>query len=67
MANSLEYTELSEEAKEVVKGMVEFCINNGMCMGMDEGFKSFGNGRRKIDAEKHRFRKELESFSGFKG
>ena len=34
-----DYNELSEEAKEVVKGMVEYCLNNGCCMGMDEGDK----------------------------
>ena len=52
----MEYENLSDESKDMVKHMVEFCINNGYCMGMDEGFKSF-------DPDvKHDFRIELEKF-----
>jgi hypothetical protein len=50
----MEYSELSEEAKETLKGMVEFCINNAIGMGMDEGFNA--------DDTKKEFRKELELF-----
>lgn len=51
---------LSDEAKEAAKSMIEFCINNGYCMGMDEGFIDFEQ------EHKHRFREELELFSGYK-
>ena len=39
--------------------MVYHCINKGVCMGMDEGFTSFG------PTNKHKFREELEAFCGF--
>ena len=51
----MEWDQLSDEAKEVAKGMIEFCINKGYCMGMDEGFKD--------EDHKHDFRLELERFS----
>jgi hypothetical protein len=42
---------LSDEALKDAKGMVEFCINHGYCMGMDEG--------RNEKGEYHPFVKEL--------
>lgn len=53
----MDFSELSDEAKEVAKVMIAYCINNGICMGMDEGFESFN------PDVKHQFRKELECFS----
>jgi hypothetical protein len=47
------YLKLSEEAKETLKGMVEFCVNRAYCMGMDEGYQ--GDTKRP-------FRIELEDF-----
>lgn len=55
----MEYNDLSDEAKEVVKSMVYHCINIGACMGMDEGFKNVSG------TKKHKFREELEAFSDF--
>lgn len=54
----MDYDKLSNEAKETLKGMVEHCINHGIGMGMDEGYHD--------DDSKREFRKELESFSGYK-
>lgn len=51
----MNYEDLSEEAKDVLKGMVEFCVSNNVCMGQDEGFDL-------QTEEKHPFRKELEKF-----
>lgn len=31
------YNSLSDDAKSTLVGMVEFCVNQGYCMGMDEG------------------------------
>jgi len=57
----MDYDQLSAEAKEVLKGMVAFCINHGYKMGMDEGIKKWAqNGDIKI---KHDFREQLEKFS----
>jgi len=55
----MDYNDLSEEAKSTVKEMVEFCINHGYRMGMDEGFAP--------DGTKQKFREEIEFFSGIKG
>lgn len=55
----MNYEHLSEEAKEVLKGMVEHCINLGYCMGMDEGIKDFDT------QERQPFREELEKFCGY--
>ena len=52
----LSFEELSDEAQTDVRYMVEFCINQGYCMGMDEGLKEDGSALP--------FRKELEEFSG---
>lgn len=37
MEKKLTYEQLSDEAKEVLSGMVEFCLDHSYCMGMDEG------------------------------
>ncbi len=58
--DTLAYEDLSDEAKVDVKGMVEYCINHGVVMGMDEGYVDY---EQKI---KHPFRIELEKFSGYK-
>ena len=48
----MDYENLSDEAKETLKGMAEFCINHGYCMGMDEG--------RDENGKKHGFVVEIE-------
>lgn len=48
---------LSEEAASTLRGMVEYCLNQRVCMGMDEGFKSFD------PEEEHDFVKELRAFA----
>lgn len=49
-------TALSDDAMEALVGMVDYCLNNGIAMGQDEGFSSF-------EPEiKHPFRQELEAF-----
>lgn len=53
----MQYKDLSNEAKEVLKSMVSFCIDHGYKMGMDEGFKDLDT------REKHEFREQLEEFS----
>jgi hypothetical protein len=55
--SSKAYDKLSTEAKEVLVGMVEFCINRGYCMGQDEGLITFEE-----DTIKLHFRVELERF-----
>ena len=56
------FENLSEEAKECVMGMVEHCVNQGIYMGMDEGFEVLPENGCK--GKKHAFRKELEAFCG---
>ncbi|RZD19704.1 hypothetical protein [Pseudoalteromonas sp. MEBiC 03485] len=63
MGKSTTYDQLSDEAKETLKVMVEYCINHNLCMGMDEGFAQFGSDEQ--DEVKHHFRQELEAFCGF--
>ena len=49
------YENLTDEAKDVLKGMVEYCINHKVQMGMDEG----------VDletGEEHPFVTELREF-----
>lgn len=58
----MQYQQLSDEAKETLKGMVEFCIERGYCMGQDEGIKVFAE--EGVKEVKHEFRNELESFCG---
>ena len=43
---------LSDEAREVALSMIEFCLDNHYCMGMNEGFND--------DDTKEVFRVELE-------
>ena len=58
----MQYEKLSDEAKETLKGMVEFCINRNYCMGQDEGIKVFADDG--VEEVKHGFRNELEEFCG---
>tara|TARA_B110000902_G_C14061188_1_gene495581 strand:- start:389 stop:574 length:186 start_codon:yes stop_codon:yes gene_type:complete len=52
--------DVSIDTLETIKYMVEFCINNGLCMGQDEGFLTFEdnpkNNKKSIE------RLELEKF-----
>lgn len=59
--NTLKYENLSQEAKETLIGMVEFCINNGFCMGMDEGL-DFDSTDDLESRKPQPFRAELEKF-----
>lgn len=34
---TMKFSQLSEEQQTVVRCMVEYCIEQGFCMGMDEG------------------------------
>jgi hypothetical protein len=45
---------LSKEAKQVAVSMIEYCLERGPCMGMDEGY-----GR---DDRPRQFRVDLETF-----
>ena len=56
----MKYSDLSKESKDVLLGMVEFCIDLGCCMGMDEGIAQFEDDDH--DEIKHPFRLELEAF-----
>ncbi|OLS61851.1 Lar family restriction alleviation protein [Pseudomonas putida] len=47
---------LGQEAYSTLVGMVEHCLNQRFCMGMDEGFKSFD------PEDEHDFVKELHAF-----
>ena len=47
---------LGQEAYSTLVGMVEYCLNQRVCMGMDEGFQSFD------PEEEHDFVKELRTF-----
>lgn len=47
---------LGKEAYSTLVGMVEYCLNQRVCMGMGEGFKSFD------PEEEHDFVKELRTF-----
>lgn len=50
----MKYDDLSTESKMVLKAMVEYCLNNCLCMGMDEGFRK--------DNTPRKFRKQLREF-----
>ena len=54
------FENLSEEAQATAKGMIEYCIENGLCMGMDEGL--IFNDDLDVTGSQP-FRKELEAFS----
>jgi len=56
----MEYQNLSQEAKESLQAMVDYCLRHGIAMGMDEGIACFDTNK------KHPFRVELEAFCGFK-
>ena len=56
MRNMLEWEDLSENAKSTAKGMIEYCIECGYRMGMDEGFTKHDR--------KRSFRVQLEKFCG---
>lgn len=60
----MKYEDLSDEAKEVIKDMVYFCICNGFRMGRDEGLEEFGD--CEMPAKPRPFRKELEEFAEYK-
>jgi len=51
----MEYEKLTDEAKDVVKSMVKFCIEHGYCMGMDEGINL-------KTGKPHRFLYQLKKF-----
>ena len=53
---AVKFHDMSEDAKETAKGMVQFCIEKCLAMGMDEGIAS------DEPQVKHRFRVELEEF-----
>ena len=57
------FSELSNEAQETAKGMIEFCIENGYCMGMDEGLTFKDDEGSSINGVQP-FRAELEEFCG---
>ena len=50
---------LSDEAKESLQAMVDYCIRNGIGMGPDEGIKCFDTN------QKYSFREELEAICGY--
>lgn len=58
----MDYNELSDEAKEVVKAMVDHCIHQSIRMGQDEGCETWDEDGEPI--KKHQFRIELEKFCG---
>lgn len=53
----MNFNELSDEAKGVAIGMIEFCLENHYCMGMNEGFLL----NDEVE-QKEAFRIELEKF-----
>jgi len=57
----LKWDDLSEESKETLKGMVEYCIENELCMGMAAG-KILGD--LECEDKPELFRAQLESFCG---
>lgn len=56
----MKYEDLSQEAKYTLVAMVEFCIEEGHCMGPDFGIDMSHDDE--IFMFKHPFRKELELF-----
>jgi len=52
-----EIENLSDEALEIAKGMIAFCLAHGYRTGMDEGFDK--------NERPHLWRRELEIFSDF--
>lgn len=52
----MKFEALSEEAKEVITGMLDYCLNHGIGMGQDEGIECFETN------QKYGFRLEIERF-----
>ena len=57
-----DWSDLSEEAKETAKGMIQYCIHNNIGMGMDYGMNIVDAENEESDTPKP-FRVELELFS----
>jgi hypothetical protein len=56
----MEFNSMSPEAQKTAKGMIAYCINNRIGMGMDEGL-TFDDDLEITGSQP--FRKELEQFS----
>ncbi|THJ45052.1 hypothetical protein [Aeromonas veronii] len=56
---NIDLNSLSDEAKESLQAMVDYCIRHGIGMGPDEGIKCFDTN------QKHLFREELENICGY--
>ena len=56
----MKFDDLSQEAKEVAIGMIEYCIENNLRMGMDEGIQTWTKNDK--PKKKHPFRLEIERF-----
>ena len=50
----MNFEDMSVEAQEIAKDMIQYCISNGICMGMGEGFNQ--------TRAKEMLRIELEKF-----
>ena len=60
-------TSLSPESLQIARDMIHYCIQNGIGMGMDEGWHEKLNKRGEpVRFRKRKFRKELEGFCDFK-
>lgn len=51
---TVNFNKLSKDAQLTAVGMIEYCIEHGIGMGMDEGWTR--------DNQKRAFRKQLEDF-----
>jgi len=60
----MEYDNLSESAKESIHIMVNYCLENGIGMGMRGGFKKSSLAKRSLPKKpkKKKFRLEIEKF-----
>lgn len=54
----MKFEELSKEAQETIKGIVENALEQGIGLGVDEGYRKDGKPRY--------WRKEIESWLGIK-
>ncbi len=52
----IKFEDMSKDAQSTARGMIEYCIEQGFRMGMDEGLTK--NGRKRA------FRRQLEAFCG---
>ncbi|OQX14075.1 MAG: hypothetical protein BWK73_10475 [Thiothrix lacustris] len=50
------WNQLSNEAKDSIYMMIEYCVERGIRLGMDEGMRK--------DGKPKKFRKEIEEFAG---